>query len=124
MERMGKAGVTTTQTTRFKWGKKHMPAEFALYSASFLTVDIPGSWQYEANKNYRREYHAKNIVIDFYIFFHILDRRRRFNLPGNLAEISEQTSGERQCGHCNHTGYIPGRLIVGVLSVREINHEN
>jgi hypothetical protein len=76
------------------------------------------------NKIYRREYHAKNSVIGLYIFFHILDRRRRFNLPGNLAEISEQAFGERQCGHGNHTGDIPGGPIVGVLSVRETHHEN
>ena len=35
-----------------------------------------------------RKYHAKNIIIDLYIFIHILNRCCRLDLPGNLAEIS------------------------------------
>jgi len=51
-----------------------------------LTFRKPNSMKYI--KSIDREYHAKKTIIDLYIFFHILNRRRRLDLPGNLAEIS------------------------------------
>ena len=45
--------------------------------------------KFTKNSNFiDRKYHAKNIVIDLYLFIHILNRRCRLDLPGNLAEIS------------------------------------